>query len=358
MLTREGESQKAFQKIVPELDTLPSLPAPSCSGCLPARGLAALFSAGFQRPGASLAKNPLKSPVKQHPEDVSLGLSSFVVELHNVNQSHEDTLPAAASSPGGVPGCCRLPPPKKKVINKLSKPKVLDAGVKWEDLPTDSAQACMLSLNSREGMGRGGKEKQREGMERGCKEEGKTASRDRQGMAYGIGHIQARDSPYASSLKYRRQQLLLQYLLEKALQYLRDLLYDVDIVGLSASLGYALVAMLIWGCVAWGILAVNVSHSCSMWSDIHHRDDECGAGRGVVSSVLPQGESLQEDICLLEKSWTSLLDPWLLCFFQTCSGFLPPFLQWLEHTGTWRLDKVGEGKAQLPTSTAEIPSPW
>ena len=43
----------------------------------------------------------------------------------------------------------------------------------------------------------------------------------------------------------------------QALQNLQDLLCDVDIVGLSASLGYALVAMLIWGYVVRGILAVN-----------------------------------------------------------------------------------------------------
>lgn len=56
----------------------------------------------------------------------------------------------------------------------------IDAGAKWEELPTDSAQAHVLSLNSREGMEREGKEKQREGMARGCKEE-KTAPRGRQG---------------------------------------------------------------------------------------------------------------------------------------------------------------------------------
>lgn len=35
------------------------------------------------------------------------------------------------------------------------------------------------------------------------------------------------------------------------------------------------------------------SHSCSVWTDIHHKADECGAGRGVVSSVLPRGEHTQ-----------------------------------------------------------------
>lgn len=47
---------------------------------------------------------------------------------------------------------------------------IMDAWAKWEDLPTDSAQAHMLSLISKEG------------VEREGKEEGKTASRDRQGM--------------------------------------------------------------------------------------------------------------------------------------------------------------------------------
>lgn len=43
----------------------------------------------------------------------------------------------------------------------------------------------------------------------------------------------------------------------QALQNLQDLLCDVDIVGLSATLGYALGATFTWEYVAWGILAVN-----------------------------------------------------------------------------------------------------
>ncbi|KFZ45735.1 hypothetical protein N321_07819, partial [Antrostomus carolinensis] len=42
-----------------------------------------------------------------------------------------------------------------------------------------------------------------------------------------------------------------------AFQNLQDLSCDVDIVGPSASLGYVLMATLTWGCVVWGILAVN-----------------------------------------------------------------------------------------------------
>lgn len=61
----------------------------------------------------------------------------------------------------------------------------MDAGAKWEDRPTDSAQAHMLSLNSREDMERKGTEKQREDKERGCKE-GEPASRDRQGRVLSV----------------------------------------------------------------------------------------------------------------------------------------------------------------------------
>lgn len=43
---------------------------------------------------------------------------------------------------------------------------IMDAGAKWEDWPTDSAQAHVLSLNSREGMEREGKERQREAKRR------------------------------------------------------------------------------------------------------------------------------------------------------------------------------------------------
>lgn len=43
----------------------------------------------------------------------------------------------------------------------------------------------------------------------------------------------------------------------QALQYLQDLICDVDIVGLSASMGYALVATFIWVRAVWGIHAVN-----------------------------------------------------------------------------------------------------
>lgn len=43
----------------------------------------------------------------------------------------------------------------------------------------------------------------------------------------------------------------------QALYYLQDLICDVDIVGLSASMGYALVATFIWARAVWGILAVN-----------------------------------------------------------------------------------------------------
>lgn len=38
---------------------------------------------------------------------------------------------------------------------------IMDAGAKQEDLPTESAQIHGLSLSSREGMEREGKEKQR-----------------------------------------------------------------------------------------------------------------------------------------------------------------------------------------------------
>lgn len=63
---------------------------------------------------------------------------------------------------------------------------IMDAGAKWEDRPTDSAQAHMLSLNSREDTERKGTEKQREDKERDCKEEGKPASRDRQGRVLSV----------------------------------------------------------------------------------------------------------------------------------------------------------------------------
>ncbi|KFQ51499.1 hypothetical protein N333_07917, partial [Nestor notabilis] len=55
---------------------------------------------------------------------------------------------------------------------------------------------------------------------------------------------------------------------------LQDLLCDADIVGLSASLGYAPGATFTWEYVVWGILAVNgcsVSHcrgSPRMWDDL------------------------------------------------------------------------------------------
>lgn len=79
-------------------------------------------------------------------------------------------------------------------------------------------------------------------------------------------------------------------------------------------------------------------------------------GASTAANLVPQVNPCKRDICLPAKSQTNLLGPWLFCFVQTCSGCLSPFLQWLDHTNTWHLDKVGEGKAQLPTSTAEIPS--
>jgi len=36
-----------------------------------------------------------------------------------------------------------------------------------------------------------------------------------------------------------------------------------------------------------------LSHNCSVWTDVYDRDDEYGAGCGVVRSVLPQGEHTQ-----------------------------------------------------------------
>lgn len=66
----QAEKEKArrpSRRNSPSLPPSPvSLPAPSCSGCLPATGLAALFSAGFQHPGTSFAKKLLRPPTKLH----------------------------------------------------------------------------------------------------------------------------------------------------------------------------------------------------------------------------------------------------------------------------------------------------
>lgn len=79
MPTRAGESQEAFQKILPELATLSGFTANShCSGCHPVTGLAALFSSGFQCPGSFLAKKLIMSPTKLRPEDGGVTSLCFI----------------------------------------------------------------------------------------------------------------------------------------------------------------------------------------------------------------------------------------------------------------------------------------